>query len=243
MRPSRIGLSLLSYLLLAAFMPPVAQALQSGIEQDYAALKELYDVTDGGNWTDNTGWDTTLTGSQITAQVIDGFFGITVRQGRVAEVILSSNALEGSIPPELGNLENLEVLALYSNTLAGPIPPELGNLANLVWLSLYNNFLARPLPSELGNLANLEWLLLDNNKLTGSVPPEFGSLTKLKGLNLSANTLTGSIPSELGESGKSGGSVFAPEYAFGPDSLRAGEPCKAAVAVSGQQRPHGFHSP
>ena len=31
----------------------------------------------------------------------------------------------------MGNLANLEELWLYDNQLSGPIPPELGNLANL----------------------------------------------------------------------------------------------------------------
>ncbi len=198
MRYSRIGLPFLNCLLLTALTSPVAQAFQSGLQQDYFALKALYDVTDGGNWTYNTGWDTTLTGSQITAQVIDGFEGVTVGQGRVVGVNLSSNSLAGSIPPELGNLASLEVLALYSNALTGPIPSELGNLANLEWLSLYINALTGPIPSELGNLANLERLLLDQNALTGPIPVELGNLARLKWLNLADNALTGPIPSELG---------------------------------------------
>ena len=39
MRPLRIGLPFLSCLLLTALTSPVAQALQSGLEQDYAAIK------------------------------------------------------------------------------------------------------------------------------------------------------------------------------------------------------------
>ncbi len=41
-----------------------------------------------------------------------------------------------SIPPELGNLVNLERLDLSGNGLTGVIPPELGRLAKLevLWL-------------------------------------------------------------------------------------------------------------
>ena len=37
----------------------------------------------------------------------------------------------GSIPPELGQLNNLQKLDLDGNRLSGSIPPELGQLTNL----------------------------------------------------------------------------------------------------------------
>ena len=106
--------------------------------------------------------------------------------------------MTGSIPPELGNLANLENLDLYNNQLTGTIPPELGNLANLEGLYLYNNQLTGTIPPELGNIANLYSLRLHENQLTGSIPPELGSLANLEGLYLYNNQLTGSIPLELG---------------------------------------------
>ena len=54
------------------------------------------------------------------------------------------------IPPELGNLENLAILALSDNQLTGVIPPELANLANLTGLGLNNNKLTGVIPPELG---------------------------------------------------------------------------------------------
>ena len=45
---------------------------------------------------------------------------------------LSNSGLAGEIPPEIGNLTNLDSLFLYSNQLSGEIPPEIGNLTNLV---------------------------------------------------------------------------------------------------------------
>ena len=69
------------------------------------------------------------------------------------------------MPPELGNLSELETLSLYSNELTGGIPPELGNLTNLRELSLDGNQLSGEIPPELGNLANLERLVLYSKRV------------------------------------------------------------------------------
>jgi hypothetical protein len=115
------------------------------------------------------------------------------------ELDLSDNQLTGSIPPEIGNLTNLTFLDLGDNQLTGSIPPEIGNLTNLTYLSLFNNQqLTGSIPSEIGNLTNLEELYLSDNQLTGSIPSEIGNLTNLEELYLSDNQLTGSIPPEIG---------------------------------------------
>ncbi len=102
------------------------------------------------------------------------------------------------VPPELGNLADLEELWLDGNTLEGTIPLELGNLAGLTSLSLSGNALAGPIPPELGNLAGLEGLWLNGNRLEGPIPPELGSLVHLRGLSLDGNRLEGPVPAELG---------------------------------------------
>jgi hypothetical protein len=89
--------------------------------------------------------------------------------------------LSGPIPPELGNLANLQQLGLGSNQFNEPIPPELGNLTNLQFLYLNNGRLSGSIPLELGNLTNLQVLFLsNNNQLTGAIPLGFTSLTALE---------------------------------------------------------------
>ena len=105
--------------------------------------------------------------------------------------------LIGEIPPELGNLVNLETLTINAN-LTGEIPAELGNLVKLRSLALGNNRLTGEIPPELGNLVNLETLNLWGNGLTGEIPAELGNLANLRSLELRQNQLSGDIPPELG---------------------------------------------
>lgn len=54
---------------------------------------------------------------------------------------LYSNNITGTIPDELGNLNNLVSLDLYLNNLDGDIPPTLGNLEKLRFLYEPTSFL------------------------------------------------------------------------------------------------------
>ena len=54
--------------------------------------------------------------------------------------------------------------------MTGPIPPELGDLTNLEGLSIKDNQLTGEIPAELGSLANLADLYLGGNQFTGCIP-------------------------------------------------------------------------
>ena len=84
--------------------------------------------------------------------------GISIFDGRVVALDISSEGLTGTIPSELGSLANLRRLFLYNNQLAGEIPTELGSLSNLQQLLLWGNQLTGAIPSELGSLSNLQSL-------------------------------------------------------------------------------------
>lgn len=190
---------------------PIATAKDA----DRDALVALYEDTDGDNWTNNRNW--------LSNASLDSWHGVTTdRNGRVVELNLSENELNGTIPSELGSLTYLVDLNLSQNQLRGTIPSELGNLTNLTSLSLFGNRLSGGIPSELGNLIdlvvlalmdnnlrgtipielagldNLRWLLLFGNQLSGSIPSELSRLTSLEWLYLSDNRLSGTIPSQLG---------------------------------------------
>ena len=135
--------------------------------------------------------------------------GSAARLARVGGARRNGHRLVGRIPPELGNLTNLETLSLNLNALSGPIPPELGGLANLRTLSLARNRLTGSLPSELGNLIRLEKLDLavsydvsltpprPRHVLTGPIPLELGKLVNLEELDLRGHKFTGSLPPEF----------------------------------------------
>ncbi len=165
--------------------------LTASDDNDRAALTALYHATDGDEWYDNTNW--------LSDAPLDEWYGLTTDEdGGVTRLHLEQNNLEGEIPPELGNLANLQTLNLGNNDLSGELPGELGRLTNLTYLDFWGNELTGEIPPELGNLTYLATLYLLANELTGEIPAELGELTRLRVLHLGENQLTGSIPPQLG---------------------------------------------
>lgn len=101
--------------------------------------------------------------------------------------------LYGELPVEWGRLENLEYLHLANMELTGSIPEEWCQMTSLKKLYLENNLLSGPIPEGIGNLANLETLNLLNNRISGPLPNQITKLEKLVALYLSNNELTGPL--------------------------------------------------
>ena len=184
------------------------------------ALLSLYHALGGPKWPDERQWRVLHQGFWEWEGVI------TDHDGRVIELDLTGR---GEIPPEVGDLDDLEVLRinggwLGESTAAGigrlrnlqrlhlyvwPLPPqlpprgvilpELGHLTSLRTLSISAHRQPGKIPPELGNLTNLEVLGLFGNDLSGEIPPELGNLSRLRVLNLGNNQLSGHIPPELGK--------------------------------------------
>jgi len=113
---------------------------------------------------------------------------------QLTELKLSSNELHGDLPTSITKLMNLEKLDLKNNTLWGDIP-ELDAMESLRVMKLDHNSFHGTIPYSIGTLLNLEEMHLQYNKLEGKVPYfELINLKKLRKISLSDNLLTGEIP-------------------------------------------------
>ncbi|MDE2779199.1 MAG: hypothetical protein OXI91_05925 [Chloroflexota bacterium] len=157
------------------------------------ALTAFYNAAGGPNWKGSENW-------LVNTAPLGTWEGVeTDSAGNVVRLQLYDYDLEGTIPPELGQLEHLRHLELSQNRLSGPIPPELGQLASLERLTLSGNLLSGPIPPELGNLSQLRSLEVSDNRLQGQIPQELGQLSRLQSLTLSRNLLEGCIPQSLAD--------------------------------------------
>ncbi|KAI3868633.1 hypothetical protein MKX03_013143 [Papaver bracteatum] len=108
---------------------------------------------------------------------------------------LSTNKINGSIPKQLSECSKLLSLNLSRNNISGSIPPQIGNLDSLqILLDLSYNELHGEIPSALGKLSKLETLNVSHNKLFGSVPSSFDQMLSLTTVDVSYNELSGPIP-------------------------------------------------
>ncbi|XP_039135861.1 receptor-like protein 12 [Dioscorea cayenensis subsp. rotundata] len=108
-----------------------------------------------------------------------------------AEILLSSNHFEGSIPYFSSNVYALD---LSNNSFSGIIPSDLGNFVGvrprLTHLSLSSNNLTGGIPNSLCNFMELIFLELSNNHLEGVIPSCWNNLTSLQYLILANNSLS-----------------------------------------------------
>jgi serine/threonine protein kinase len=131
-----------------------------------------------------------VSSNQLEGQIPPGIGSITL----MFNLNLSNNLLHGSIPQDIRSLNNLEYLDLSSNNLTGPIRGSIEHCSKLRVLKLSRNHLNGTIPIELGMLVYLEVLDLSDNSFDGIIPSQLGGLVTLEALNLSHNLLNGSIP-------------------------------------------------
>lgn len=156
---------------------------------DSLALVALYNSTNGQVW--NNKWDLT--------QPVVSWDGITLTEGRVTDVRLINNGLDGRLPDELGNLSELKLLYIGSNPkLVGEIPASLGNLSKIEQIQIFRNSITGTIPNTLFGLTSLTDFGVGGNRLSGTIPSSIWSMTNLKLLYLWGNDFSGSLSEDIG---------------------------------------------
>lgn len=137
---------------------------------DSLSLIALYNATTGLNWNINAPMST--------------WQGISTNaEGCVIRVQLDGLITSGSIPTNLGDMENLLELDLEDCHLTGFIPYSLGNLSNLVELDLEGNNLIGSIPVSLASLPSLNELVLIDNNLSGCYDAQLQALCNVTNAN------------------------------------------------------------
>ena len=157
-----------------------------GVAVDREALEELYHATGGPDWRNRAYW--------LSEAPLGEWFGVvTDSNGRVTSLTLTGNGLSGAIPPELGDLTNLQVLWLGHNELigapsgtgvnelSGGIPPELADLTNLQWLISGAQRVERGDPAGTGRPDQPPRAGSREQRVERGIPPELAGLTNLQG--------------------------------------------------------------
>ena len=198
------------FLIISLLMISSIYAKPQVIEQDSLALVALYNATNGVNWVFNNHW-------LMETWPVSYWAGVEIENGRVVELNLHSNNLEGSIPTEIGDLDSLSVLDISNNMInsipasignlktletldmsvcsINSLPPEIGGLSDLKYFDIHNTQIAT-LPEEIGNLSKLEYLYGWNGVIQG-LPESIGNMTSLKEINLAVNNIS-NLPSSVG---------------------------------------------
>ncbi len=170
------------------FVEPISVSLV-----DREALIDLYNSTNGDNWSSKNNW--------CSEEPLGDWHGVTTdERGRVTKLDLTWCSLSGSIPASIGDLTSITYLDLGGNSLTGSIPSEIGDLVNLEYLSLCINQLSGSVPASLGNLTKLINLNLCYCNLEGSLPEELSVLIKsTTNVYFSQNRFTGIIPDNFAD--------------------------------------------
>jgi len=123
----------------------VPSDVPSALDLEKNALIALFDSTKGDSW--SVSWDTT--------EPVCDWHGVECVDGLISGLKLEFNNLQGTIPTEIGDLSNLQIINLKGNNLSGNIPTEIGRLSSLQELYLEYNFLSGEMPEVVCNIGML----------------------------------------------------------------------------------------
>ena len=177
------------------------------------ALWAIYDALGGEDWNYGYGYGSfeRFTGSHVyhnepwtetSNKNSWRWWGVGYREGSFASGLvvalhLQNLGLKGVLPPEIGDLETLQELAIRDEEgLTGRLPPELGRLERLKSLTISHTNIEGAIPPEIMQI-RLRRLDLSNNRLSGEITPEMAEfLSRLGYVDLSFNHLSGRVSRE-----------------------------------------------
>ncbi len=108
-----------------------------------------------------------------------------------------NNQIQGTIPGEIGNLDQLTWIDMEDNSIVGTIPESFYTNLELEEVIFKKNFISGTLSDSVGDLSKLTTFWASFNQFTGTIPSTFGLCTSLEELELQNNKLGGSIPDEF----------------------------------------------
>ncbi|XP_058202632.1 MDIS1-interacting receptor like kinase 2-like [Rhododendron vialii] len=136
---------------------------------------------------------------EVRASIVQHRWSSQAKTGLLSlqRLLFQGTLLSGPLPAEIGNLEDLTILALDKSRFSGPIPQSLGNLSKITFLHLNLNEFSGQIPKNFGTLTKLTDLSLFSNYLSGPVPEEIGNLSSLVDFHLIYNNLSGQLPPQV----------------------------------------------
>ncbi|KAL8112597.1 hypothetical protein AgCh_020064 [Apium graveolens] len=120
------------------------------------------------------------------------------RHQRVSALDLSSQKLDGTLSPHIGNLSFLREINFDKNNFRGSIPGEIGKLFRLQYLNLGTNSFEGGFPMNLSHCSDLRYIGIQENNLGGKLPTDFTSWSKVTVFNATRNHFSGVISSSIG---------------------------------------------
>lgn len=168
-----------------------AYDVSASCHPDFDALVDIYNLSFGSSWTNNSGWSEGVLGNDCD---ICNWFGVVCDGfGRVKEINLGNNNLSGKLSPMIGELKRIQKINLFTHNLENIIPDVFDDLIKLKYLDLSGGDFTGEIPNFTG-LNELEILYLESNMLTGELPSAIGDLPNINIFWIKNNNLSGCIP-------------------------------------------------
>lgn len=193
-------------------------------------LMDLYNATNGAEWTDGVPWDFTNTvcywsGVSCTSDVVElRLLGRNLRGtlpallselGNLTNFDLRNNSLSGSIPESYSAWRSMAIFLLGQNTLSGSLPAALSQWgSSLRQFIVFDNNFTGTLPAEYSNWTNIEWFSVGLNQLSGVLPESYANWTRVFQFSVYDNHFSGTLPSEYGQWGNHFNNLFASSNNF-----------------------------